>query len=127
MPDLVAVELEAGERGPRLLERPEARGRAPGLLFRAEGRLERQEVEPRRVAAVDAGLVPHALAEHLQPAADSEHRAATGAHRVRKTGAAQPGEVGGDVLRAGQHDEVGAVEVLGRRGPAHVCGLLERL
>jgi hypothetical protein len=69
-----------------------------------------------------------ALAEHLQAAADAEHAPAgidAGGDRVREPRLAEPGEVGRDVLRAGQNDELGAVEGARTRDPFDPSHLLE--
>ena len=100
-------------------------------LLRLEHRDQGQQAQARAIA-VDALRVDERLAEHLQPAADAQHRAA--ALRVLRDGAvqplrAQPGEVAAGVLGAGQDDPVGMRDVGRGASPdeAHAGNVLERL
>ena len=116
---------------PRGETRPgSSRLRGPLGLFRsAERRPERQEPEAV-CGAVDAGLVLDAFAEHLHAAADREQPRSpchVRADEVGEPGLPEPGEVGGDVLRAGKDDELCVREVAVSRRVANVDDLLELL
>ena len=126
VPDLVPAQLAAAERRPRLRQLDEARRRRPNGFACNENGCNCKQSETVR-ASVDARCILDSPAEHLQAAADPEHPPSIGGDGRVEAGASQPREVGGDVLRSRQDDEIGAVEIGRVRGPAHVRDLLEQL
>ena len=129
--DLVALHRDAGQRGPGTGHGLESRRRAPDDLGGLEHGDQRQQPEPRGIA-FDRLRIDQRFAQHLQPAADAEHRTAVRGMpldgRVQAL-RAQPAQVGAGVLGAGQHDPVGTGNVGRRAGPhqAHAGQVLERL
>jgi hypothetical protein len=105
--------------------------RALHRLGRREQCDQRQQAQAGRIA-VDAVRVDQRLAQHLQAAADAQHRAAL--RGMCRNGAiqalgAQPGQVAAGVFGAGQDDPVGTRQVGRATRPfqTHAGHLVQRL
>ena len=128
MADLVPRDGDVPERRPWLRELREPRLRPPHDLVRAERGRDREQ--PDALArAVDPGEVVEPAAQELQATADAEDPSAGGCarpERVVQSSCAEPGTVGGDVLRPGEHDEVRVRQLCRRPHPDELGDLLER-
>ena len=132
--DLVAARLHAAggaERGHAVADAHTHRARDLAAL-KARDHGQKAEAGDVGLARLDAVGIEDALAQHLVAAADAEDGAAGG--RARRDGAgeaafAQPAQVGGGAFRAGDDDEVGALELARRRheARAHLRHALQRL
>ena len=135
MVNFITAHAHTTQTGPMALQRPK---RGLGVAHRfvhLKHRHQRQQPQPRRIA-VNAVEVNQGFAQHLQAAANAQHRPALpGKRRHRRIQPLfpQPGQVTAGVLGAGQHDPVEARVQAGQFGraahplQAHAGQVFERL